>query len=135
MVQIKRKYNFVPGTTIASGQMNEEFNNLIDAHNNNDLIVQNLNQYGFYKKNVQAGKTDLILVNRGQTLQHKVAYTPAFSQIPFVVITPHNGDAGMSDMVVFISQSTATSFTISLQNKSTTKDTSLSFNYIAISMG
>ena len=33
MVQIQRKYNFMPGTTISSGQVNEEFTNLVNAHN------------------------------------------------------------------------------------------------------
>ena len=46
MVQIQRKYNFMPGTTISSGQ-NEEFTNLVNAHNDNDTIVQNVNEYMF----------------------------------------------------------------------------------------
>ena len=49
MVQIQRKYNFMPGTTISSGQVNEEFTNLVNAHNDNDTIVQNVNEYMFSK--------------------------------------------------------------------------------------
>ncbi|WP_000250063.1 hypothetical protein [Bacillus thuringiensis] len=49
MVQIQRKYNFMPGTTISSGQVNEEFTNLINAHNDNDGILQNLMSMGSIK--------------------------------------------------------------------------------------
>lgn len=125
----------MPGTTISSGQVNEEFNNLINVHNDNDMILQNLNTYGFFKNNVRAGKTDLIQVSRGQTLQKQIAFHPAFSQIPFVTVTAANGDIGTGDIVVYLSQVTATSFTLTLYNKNTTRDTSLAFHYIAISMG
>ena len=72
MVQIQRKYNFMPGTTISSGQVNEEFTNLVNAHNDNDTIVQNVNEYMFYKNNIRAGKTDFIQISRGQTLQKQI---------------------------------------------------------------
>ncbi|AFU12947.1 hypothetical protein MC28_1525 [Bacillus thuringiensis MC28] len=135
MVQIQRKYNFMPGTTISSGQVNDEFTNLINAHNDNDGILQNLNEYGFYKNNVRAGKTEFIQVSRGQTLQKQILFNPAFSQIPFVTVTAANGDIGTGDIVVYLSQVTVTSFTLTLHNKNTTRDTSLAFHYIAISMG
>ena len=78
MVQIQRKYNFMPGTTISSGQVNEEFTNLVNAHNDNDTIVQNVNEYMFSKNNVRAGKTDFIQISRGQTLQKQIVWSPAF---------------------------------------------------------
>ena len=108
MVQIQRKYNFMPGTTISSGQVNEEFTNLINAHNDNDGILQNLNEYGFYKNNIRVGKTEFIQISRGQTLQKQILFTPAFSQIPFVTVTAANGDIGTGDIVVYLSQVTVT---------------------------
>ena len=36
MGQITRKYNFQPGTRIQSAQVDEEFDQLVDAHNTND---------------------------------------------------------------------------------------------------
>ncbi|EEM98613.1 hypothetical protein bthur0014_68140 [Bacillus thuringiensis IBL 4222] len=39
----------MPGTTISSGQVNEEFTNLINAHNDNDGILQNLMSMGSIK--------------------------------------------------------------------------------------
>ena len=49
----------MPGTTISSGQVNEEFTNLINAHNDNDGILQNLNEYGFYKITYEWGRQSL----------------------------------------------------------------------------
>ncbi|MCQ6289196.1 H-type lectin domain-containing protein [Bacillus cereus] len=135
MVQIQRKYNFMPGTTISSGQVNEEFTNLVNAHNDNDTIVQNVNEYMFSKNNVRAGKTDFIQISRGQTLQKQIVWSPAFSKVPFVTVTAANGDIGTGDIVVYLSQVTVTSFTLTVHNKSTTRDISLAFHYIAISMG
>ncbi|HDW3058487.1 TPA: antibiotic synthesis protein MbtH [Bacillus cereus] len=135
MVQIQRKYNFMPGTTISSGQVNEEFTNLVNAHNDNDTIVQNVNEYMFSKNNVRAGKTDFIQISRGQTLQKQIVWSPACSQVPFVTVTAANGDIGTGDIVVYLSQVTVTSFTLTVHNKSTTRDISLAFHYIAISMG
>lgn len=135
MVQIQRKYNFMPGTTISSGQVNEEFTNLVNAHNDNDTIVQNVNEYMFSKNNVRAGKTDFIQISRGQTLQKQIVWSPAFSKVPFVTVTAANGDIGTGDIVVYLSQVTTTSFTLTLHNKHTTKDSTIAFHYIAISMG
>ncbi|MFZ7802127.1 antibiotic synthesis protein MbtH [Bacillus thuringiensis] len=135
MVQIQRKYNFMPGTTISSGQVNEEFTNLVNAHNDNDTIVQNVNEYMFSKNNVRAGKTDFIQISRGQTLQKQIVWSPACSKVPFVTVTAANGDIGTGDIVVYLSQVTVTSFTLTVHNKSTTRDISLAFHYIAISMG
>ena len=59
MVQIQRKYNFMPGTTISSGQVNEEFTNLINAHNDNDGILQNLNDMGSIKITYEWGRQSL----------------------------------------------------------------------------
>ncbi|WP_454432452.1 H-type lectin domain-containing protein [Bacillus thuringiensis] len=125
----------MPGTTISSGQVNEEFTNLMNAHNDNDTIVQNLNEYMFSKHNVRAGKTDFIQVSRGQTLQKQIVWSPAFSKVPFVTVTAANGDMGTGDIVVYLAQVTTTSFTLVLHNKNTTKDSTLAFHYIAISMG
>ncbi len=57
------------------------------------------------------------------------------SQIPFVTVTAANGDIGTGDIVVYLSQVTTTAFTLTLHNKNTTRDTSLAFHYMAISMG
>ena len=46
----------MPGTTISSGQVNEEFTNLVNAHNDNDTIVQNVNEYMFSKIMSEQGK-------------------------------------------------------------------------------
>ena len=78
MVQIQRKYNFMPGTTISSGQVNEEFTNLVNAHNDNDTILQNVNEYMFYKNNIRVGKTDFIQISRGQTLQKQIYLVQPF---------------------------------------------------------
>ena len=59
----------------------------------------------------------------------------SFSKVPFVTVTAANGDIGTGDIVVYLSQVTTTSFTLTLHNKHTTKDSTIAFHYIAISMG
>ncbi|MCQ6386423.1 H-type lectin domain-containing protein, partial [Bacillus cereus] len=76
-----------------------------------------------------------IQISRGQTLQKQIVWSPAFSKVPFVTVTAANGDIGTGDIVVYLSQVTVTSFTLTVHNKSTTRDISLAFHYIAISMG
>ncbi|WP_255300991.1 hypothetical protein [Bacillus thuringiensis] len=78
MVQIQRKYNFMPGTTISSGQVNEEFTNLINAYNDNDGILQNLNEYGFYKNNIRVGN---FLMTYKRCAMHHRSFNPLWRQM------------------------------------------------------
>ena len=120
MVQIQRKYNFMPGTTISSGQVNEEFTNLVNAHNDNDTIVQNVNEYMFSKiMSEQENRfySDQSWANVAETN----CMESSFSKVPFVTVTAANGDIGTGDIVVYLSQVTTTFlhllYTINIQQK------------------
>ena len=76
----------------------------------------------FYKNNIRVGKTDFIQISRGQTLQKQIYGVQPFPKVPFVTVTAANGDIGTGDIVVYLSQVTTTSFTLTLHNKHTTKD-------------
>lgn len=42
MPQISRKYDFVPGQKVLSSQVDEEFNQLVDSHNDQDTVLTSL---------------------------------------------------------------------------------------------
>lgn len=131
----QRLYDFQPGTTISSSQVDDEFNQLINAantleadlngHKNDDTRHLLAGERTKINNAIQAdgarlerGSTATISLGAGGSITINLTFSQPYTSKPVIFVTPASSyPYGMEDVFIWISNVTTTGFEVKMKNK------------------